>query len=325
MDLFLDKKLTFEKVGQEALLSEDPNEWPQQILDQLYKQVPYASDYSPKVVLDSIDADRRYGMGRVELLNKLAINPRDDSTPPELLGRHKVILPVIIKDGRLSPIDLLMSNGEVEPLTEERLRKALFRPALFDSIRKRPGDLSMVEQLYPPTRQYGGARGPLISDVGSGVAKMSSAKPEYLLDAILPTVKKAHVQEVTDRMNRDSALRAAVLSNPSVVPFIAKLAEVEERGPEEPYLQKVAHSIKPTIIQVRKTDGGFLVKTANPDAFIPTADGVSRPAAVGMLGGDLVSKVESDGTTTINTQPAQKETLTDLEIGVVDSFGLYKV
>ena len=325
MDLFLDKKMTFEKIGQEAILSEDPNEWPQQILDQLYKQVPYASDYSPKVVLDTVDADRRYGMGRVELLNKLAINPRDDSTPSELLGRHKALLPVIIKDGRLSPVDLLMSDGEVEPLTEERLRKALFRPALFDSIRKRPGDLSMVEQLYPPTRQYGGARGPLISDVGSGTDKVSEAKPEYLLDAILPTVKKAHVQEITDRMNHDVNLRAAVLSNPSMVPFIAKLASVEERGSEELYLKKVAHSIKPTVIQVSKTDGGFLVKTANPEALIPTADGVSRPAAVGMLGGDLVSKVEEDGTTTINTQSAKKETLVDLEIGVISTFGLYKV
>ena len=329
MDLFLDTKLTFEKLGQEAMMSEDPNEWPQQILDQLYKQVPYSSDYSPKVVLDTVDPDRRYAMGRVELLNRLAINPRDDSTPPELLGRQKVILPVVIKDGKLAPMDLLLSDGEVEPLTEERLRTALFRPALFDAVRKRPGDLSMVEQLYPPTRQYGGARGPLIADVGSSsvgsIDKASSAKPEFLLDAILPTIKVADVYKMTDRLNDDVALRTALFSNEAVVPFMAKLSEVENCEPGEPYLAKIAHSIRPTVLQVQKVDGGFLIKTANPDALIPTADVVSRPSAVGTLGGDLVSKVESDGTTTITTQPAVKETLTDLEIKVVDTFGLYKV
>jgi hypothetical protein len=328
MDLFLDKKLTFEKLGQEALMGEDPSEWPQQILDQLYKQVPYSSDYAPKVVLDTIDPDRRYAMGRVELLNKLAINPRDDSTPPELLGRQKVVLPVVIKDGKLAPLDLMLSDGEVEPLTEERLRKGLFRPALFDAVRKRPGDLSMVEQLYPPTRQYGGARGPLIADVGSAslgsVEKASAAKPEFLLDAILPTIKKAHVDALTARLNEDPSLRAAVFSNKAMIPFIAKLAEVKE-AEEKDYLLKVASFIEPTIVQVQKVGGGFLIKTANPEALIPTADTVSRPAAVGALGGDLVSKVESDGTTTINTQPAVKETLNDLEIKVIDTFGLYKV
>jgi len=330
MDLFLDKKLTFEKLGQEALMGEDPSEWPQQILDQLYKQVPYSSDYSPKVVLDTVDPDRRYAMGRVELLNKLAINPRDDSTPAELLGRQKVVLPVVIKDGRLAPLDLLLSNGEVEPMTEERLRTALFRPSLFDAVRKRPGDLSMVEQLYPPTRQYGGARGPLIADVGSSslgsVEKASSAKPEFLMDAILPTIKKAHVDALTNRLNDDPSLRAAVFSNDSMLPFMAKLSEVTEtKETGDDYLRKVASCITPTVLQVQKVDGGFLVKTANPEALIPNADVVSRPAAVGALGGDLVSKVESDGTTTINAQPAMKETLIDLEIKVIDTFGLYKV
>jgi hypothetical protein len=35
--------------------------------------------------------------------------------------------------------------------------------------------------------------------------------------------------------------------------------------------------------------------------------------------------VETDGTATITAHPAQKETLQDMEVGVIDSFGLYKV
>jgi hypothetical protein len=329
MDLFLDKNLTFEKLGLEARMSEDPNTWPQQILDQLYRQAPYTSDYMPKVVLDDIDPDRRYARGRVDLINKLAINPRDDATPAEMKGSDKVIVPVIIKDGKLSPLDLLMHNGQAEPLTETRLRAALFRPNLFEAIRKTPGDMSMIDQLYPPHRQYGGARGPLIADAGaqgSGMTRTSAAKPEFLIDAIMPTIKKAHVAEMTAQLNRDPSLRTAIFSNPATFNVMAKLAQVEAaRVHPQTYLEKIASSIKPTVIQVQKIDGGFRIKTANENALIPDSTDVDRPAAVGALGGDLVSKVESDGTTTITTQTAAKDTLEDLTITVVTEFGLYKV
>jgi len=327
MDLFLDSKLTFEKLGMETRMGEDPEEWPTQILDELYRQVPFASDYTPKVVLRDVDADRRYAMGHIELINKLAINPRDDATPENSGGKKKVLIPVIIKDGKLSPLDLIMCEGQVEPLTDERLRKALFRPSLFEAIRKRPGDMSMIEQLYPPHRQYGGARGPIISDVGGGLTHTASAKPELLMDAILPTIKQAHVKEVTSQLNEDHSLRQALLGNEAVVPFISKLAEVEANpNPTGNDLMKQATAIvEPDVIQVKKIPGGFRIKMAAREAIIPDAQDVDRPTAVGALGGDLVSKVETDGTATVTATPAKKETLQDIEVGVVDTFGLYKV
>lgn len=319
MDLYLDQELTFEKLGMEVRLSEDPNDWPRQILDELYRQAPFSSDYAPKVELRQVDADRRYAMGHIELLNQLAINPREDSTPKEMKGTQKVLVPVVVQEGKLTPLDLLMKDGEIEPLTEERLRKAMFRPALFEAIKKRPGDMSMIEQLYPPNREHGGGRGGI-----GGTERTASAKPEFLMDAILPTIKEAHVSEVTSRLNGDPSLRSSIFSNPSVVPFMSKLAEVGVVG-ESGHLKKIASSIKPTVIQIQKLASGYRIKTANPEALIPDAQDVDREAAVGALGGDLVSRVEQDGTTTITTQPAVKKSLEDLEISVVRSFGLYKV
>ena len=327
MNLFLDKELTFEKLGFEARLSEDPNDWPQQILDELFQQAPYISDYAPKVVLRTVDADRRYGLGQIELFNKMAINPRDDSTPSALKGSQKALIPVIIQDGKLKPLDLLMHDGKVEPLTDERLRKALFRPNLFEAIRERPGDMSLIEQLYPPSRQYGGARGPLVSDVGSsGVSKMGSAKADFLLDAILPTVSQEDIDHLAEKLASDASLRAALLSNPSTKSIIAKLAEATPATPKKGEgLSKIAHTIKPNVIQIQKLGSMFRIKTANTEALIPDANDVSRPAAVGALGGDMVSKVESDGTTTITSQPAVKESLENMDIEVVSQFGIYKV
>lgn len=326
MELFLDSKLTFEKLGMEARLGEDASEWPTKILDELYRQVPFASDYSPKVVLRDVDADRRYAMGHIELLNKLAIHPREDETPPEALGKKKVLIPIIVKDGKLSPLDMLICEGQVEPLTDERLRKALFRPALFEAIRQRPGDMSMIEQLYPPHRQYGGARGPVIGDVGGGVTHTASARPELLLDAILPTIKQAHIEEMKQKLAEDPSLRSALLSNSAAVPLIQKIAQAEHKevsGKE--LLLKVASVSIPDVVQIRKIDGGFRIKTANSQALIPDAQDVDRPTAIGALGGDLVAKVESDGTATITAHPAIKETFQDVEITVASTFGLYKV
>lgn len=323
MDLFLDKPLEFEKVGYDARMSEDPNKWPQEILDELFRQAPFASDYAPRVVLRTIEPDKRYALGQVELMNQLAINPRDDSTPKEMRGQQKVVVPIIIRDGKLKPMDILIHSGKAEPLTEDRLRKAMFRPVLFDAIRKKPGDMSLIEQLYPPHRQYGGSRGMLVGDMG----KMGSAKPPMLMDAILPTIKQAHVKEVTSLMNDDPSLRAALLHNDATRDALAKLATVEgiqeETGMD--YLRKVAHSIHPTVVQIQRIQGGFRIKTAAPDALIPTSDDVDRPMAEGLLGGDMVNEVERDGTVTMTSQPAVKDTLEDVVVKVVDEFGLYKV
>jgi hypothetical protein len=334
MDLFLDHSpIQLEKLGMECMLSEDANDWPQQILDELYHQVPYASEYSPKVVLRVVDSDRRYGLGQVELLNKMAINPRDDDTPAGLKGRQKALVPIIIQDGKLKPMDVLIYDGKVEPLTEDRLRKALFRPNLFEAIRERPGDISLIEQLYPPHRQYGGARGPMMADVGAagGIGKEGSVQAETLFDAILPTITRDQANEVLSKVGGDTAeaysLVGALSKNAAAMGCIKKLTKVASGNvmTGEDYLRKIAGAIVPNVIQFRKIDGGFRIKTANTDAFIPDAQDIPRPAAVGAMGGDMVSKIEADGTTTITTQPAVKETMTDLVIEVVSKFGMYKV
>lgn len=327
MELFLDSDLTFEKLGYEARLSEEVNNWPQEILDELYRQAPFTSDYTPKVVLRTVDQDRRYALGHVELLNKLAINPRDDKTPEGLRGQQKVILPVIVKEGKLLPMDLFLHSGVAEPLVEERLRKAIFRPTLFEAIKKRPGDVSLIEQLYPPHRAGGHAGGPLVSAAGSAGIRTASAKAEFLMDEILPSIKTAHIEQLEQRMDSDPSLRAALLNNEAVKPFLLKLGMKMVEGDQSgrAYFEKVAHSIKPTVVQIQRIQGGFRIKTAAPQALIPTADDVDRPTAVGTLGGDLVNRVETDGTVTLTSQPAVKETMEDIVVKVVNEFGIYKV
>jgi hypothetical protein len=161
MDLFLTPRADFEKVAAEVKLPEDPNQWPMEILQELYKQVPYISDFDPSIIMDRVDGERGFGFGHIEVKNK---TDAPNSASPEAMhaaGINEARIPIVIREGKLQPLDLLVtSDSKMLPLTESRIRQALFRPQLFDITSKTPGDQSMIGQLYPPHRSnfgYGGA------------------------------------------------------------------------------------------------------------------------------------------------------------------------
>jgi hypothetical protein len=178
--LFLESTLDFEKTSAQTQLPEDPNVWPQEVLQELYKQAPYIADFSPHVVMEKVDGEQGYGLGHVEVGNQTEIQA---GTSPEMAaasGVRQVRVPVVIKDGMLQPFDLLVSDdSKVQPLTEMRLRAAIFRPQAFDVTSRTPGDQSMIGQLYPPYRQnqgFGG--GGTLMNVGMG--KEGSALERFL-------------------------------------------------------------------------------------------------------------------------------------------------
>lgn len=180
--LFIEPDVYFEKVGAEVDLPEDPNTWPKEILDELYKQTPYISDFMPHVVMDKVDAERGYGLGHVEISNQ---SEAQRGTDPQMLaasGVRTVRVPIVIKNGKLSPFDILVNDAsKIVPLTESRLRQALFRPQAFDATSQTPGDQSMIGQLYPPYRQNYGFGGGGIAVPAEGMGKAGSVLEEFLI------------------------------------------------------------------------------------------------------------------------------------------------
>lgn len=178
MDLFISPKLQFEKVAAEYTLPEDPNAWQNEILQEVFKQVPYIADFEPNVVMDKVDAERGYGFGHVEVSNKTEIQPGASVAGLEAAGIKHVKIPIVVKNGKLQPFDIMVNEAnEVLPLTEHRLRSAIFRPQAFDITGRSPGDQSMVGQLYPPFRQnfgFGGGG----QTMSAGMGKEGSEKKE---------------------------------------------------------------------------------------------------------------------------------------------------
>ncbi|MFA5436633.1 MAG: hypothetical protein WC372_11400, partial [Candidatus Neomarinimicrobiota bacterium] len=287
--LFIQPEVEFEKTAGEVDLSEDPNQWPQEVLQELYKQVPYISDFQPHVTMEKVDSERGYGLGQVEIANK---TEAQNSADPDLLaaaGIRAVRVPVVIKERKLSPFDLLVNDqSKVLPLTESRLRQSLFRPQAFDVTSQTPGDQSMIGQLYPPYRQnYGFGGGGMTLGMG-GMGKQSSALEEFLikeleehdqgfrhlkppttkvaskarrssvplqktaslLQATFSTYYRGDVDRFFEKLSADKGLQAAYNVNAhALVGPLGLLANSEPVGVEKT-AEALALHIKPTVVQL---------------------------------------------------------------------------
>lgn len=180
MDLFVSSNLQFEKTAATSAMSEDPNQWPQEALQELFKQVPYISDFMPQVSMQKADAERGYGIGFIVVSNKSEMQNGATAGDQRSAGIKQVRIPIVIKDGQLSPFDVMVTEtSKILPLTESRLRSALFRPQAFDVTGKTPGDQSMIGQLYPPYRMNYGQAGVIMPGAGD-MGKTSSALEQYL-------------------------------------------------------------------------------------------------------------------------------------------------
>lgn len=170
--LFLDESevLEFSKEAAEVTLPEDPSRWTTELLQELYKQAPFVADFEPDVVMDRVDGEKAYGFGHVELSNKTEIQGPPESPMMQSAGIKHVRIPIIIREGKLQPLDILITDeSKMLPLTESRVRQALFRPNMFDVTSRTPGDQSMISQLYPPYRQnYGFGGGGAVMTAGMG-------------------------------------------------------------------------------------------------------------------------------------------------------------
>jgi hypothetical protein len=317
MDLFITPKLQFEKVAAEYALPEDPNAWSNEVLQELFKQAPYVADYEPAIVLDKVDAERGYGFGHVEVSNKTEIQPGATVAGLEAAGIKHVKIPILIKNRRLQPFDVMINEtGEVLPLTEGRLRAAIFRPASFDITGKTPGDMSMVGQLYPPFRQnfgFGGGGGVM----SAGMGKEGSAQGS-LLETILPTILSEHYEEFFTKIASSDMQAAYVANRCFTQPALKKLAMWEKAELPEP-------DVTPTIVQISKLDVGYAVKTASHHFWAPKTETWDRGQVCKTFGTKIAMDVDMNGSMTMGLDEPKPALDTEVDkYDFIKEFGIYK-
>lgn len=319
--LFLDNKLHIDGeekyAGMLTRLGDNVDEWPQEITQEAYKQVPYLSDFEVNVVLDKVDEQKGFAYGSIEIRPKSAMSLEEQQSSP----LEKVHVPIVVKDNMLHPLDIFLVGKNFAHLTEGRLRAALFRPEEFDVPRTRPYDPSLVHDLMPPIRAgYGG--------FGSGGVKTGSAELDLI--PLLPQLQGQVRQDHVDRLKtacQDPSIRAAIVNGDEGMRAAFESALSLEPSDRVKVASVVKDSIRPNVVQIKALlDGNFLVKRANTDMFLPQEEVIPLDVANDLAGEeDISAMVEGDGTITASPDAPVKETMGAEEVKDADTFGLYKV
>jgi hypothetical protein len=174
-----------------ARVSETPENWPQELTSELYKQLPYISDYEVNVNLDRVDPGRGFAFGYADIASK---TERPEVEHDEA-GIPHIRVPLIIEERSVRPFATYLDGEKVMPLTEERIRETLFNPGTFDLSVVQPRDPSLVEPLMPPQR----------SGMGQGGEYKMASVDEQLMAVLMGKEKQAGVS--TQKM--ESALEKA--------------------------------------------------------------------------------------------------------------------
>jgi hypothetical protein len=157
----------------------------------------------------------------------------------------------------------------------------------------------------------------------TGAYKVASFVP--LLDAISGTVPDQEVNDFLSAVSSDMAIKVAAARNPAFERALLKIAGFQSFSLDKT-ASALVNAIKPNIVQLTKlASGDWAVKWANSEAYKPLEAKVGPDQASELAGSDALKGSDPGTTVTLSTAKAQKESLTEGDIEVVDRFGRWKV
>lgn len=331
-ELFVNTTIDFsmEKVGGTDL-SDYPGKWPQQILQDAYKQHPELGDYKLTVILDKINEEKGTGLGFIRLETKPNIPPQGATIPREMEGRMDtepsesrgpdVGVPIIIKDSKMAPLDIIRIGSRFYPFSAERLAEAMFRPDTFEMRADSSSfDKSIYSMMRPPNR----------FDYSFGfIGKQSSISPKTIHTVSM-------VKEAADRslLPSDVDRFRKVVSEPLVMlgfdkhghlPLVQAILQASGK-PSVEMSKKAAISIKPDVLQIVKLGHNrYKVKYASASNYSQDQIFVGRPEAVELVGENLVKCADIGENSPIQVKsPVELSTLVG-SADRINSLGTYVV
>lgn len=339
MDLFkYAQNLTFSAEKTASIeVGEDQNQWSRKILTELYRTIPEASAYAPKVNFMRIDEEQGFALGIVSLSGSTE-SPLTDAQS-EAATTNSAHIPIIIRHYVLAPLDIMLVNGRLLPLNPDRLREALFRPQPFDMLTDDWGDTSLLgffqlpgrSDIYPNSGYTAGAGDGVTTMFGPGV-KTSSARYE-ILETVAPTLLKSDLIALAEKF-ADPVLYGAITKNASALGALQVLASAEkivEKVAHEDALHAAVAMKGADVLQIGYSDdaGVYTVKVASRSAYLPSLITMTRSEVLKFAGPEVVQKVDTEGTVTVAAEKADADTnLLSADTSkweVVDSPGIYKV
>lgn len=323
MSIFMQVDPLFSTKVAATPLDEDPTKWGAQILQELYRSVPEASEYNPQVVMLRQDPEQGFALG-VVVISGQTDSALSAATPTQTTSK-RALIPVVIKNNELCPLDLVMTdNRKMLPLTGARLREALFRPNTFDMMTDDSSDQNLYSLFYPPGRSsntptsgFSGSSGDSVGYIYGPGFKTSSdrALKAGILTTILPTMSQHDLDALSEKVAAHPQMAAQLRENPAFLAVMAKLSEYDGRllrdGDPEILMDKAASYAGVDVAQfgwdpVQET---YWMKTASRSLYSLHRDAISRGELLQKIGAELTSKVDTEGTVTIADPVKDEEPL----------------
>lgn len=294
-------------------LDEDPAKWSAQILQELYRQVPEASEYNPQILMLREDAEQGFALGVVVISGQTdsALSMAGNEQPTS----KRALIPVVIKNNELCPLDIVMTaDKKMYPLNGTRLREALFRPNTFDMMTDDSGDQSLYSMFYPPGRSSNSPGAGFSSGAGDNVGyvmgpgmKTSSkqAMKESILLQVLPTLSQLDLDALSEKVS-SQGLQPQLRENPAFLAVMAQLSEYDGRllrdGDADLLIDKAASYAPIEVAQFGwdETESTYWMKTASRGLYALHADAISRGDLLKHAGAELAAKVDTEGTVTVS-------------------------
>ena len=180
--LFLDTELVLDKEAAPVTrLSEVPENWHLEITKEVFRQLPFLSQYDVNVHLDTVDEQQGYAMGAADVRSK-TLRPLPESGPSKTSGVRAARIPLIIKERELFPLDVFLTDDNALPLTEDRFQQHMLRTEAFDSLDTPARDPSLIPQLHPPYRSRYGFGGSYETKQGSAFRQRGDHRSRRVRD-----------------------------------------------------------------------------------------------------------------------------------------------
>lgn len=131
------------KLSQYNRLSENSNEWQEEIFKLLHEKLPQKLGLRVKIVFQKVDEQTGYGVGSV--------------IAQDQESKKQINIPIIIRAFHLAPLDVMISGEKALPFTPENVKETLFNTAVFTGTApggRKPDDVfyddSLYQQTFPP-------------------------------------------------------------------------------------------------------------------------------------------------------------------------------
>lgn len=363
--LFLDPRIVMEKVAFSTRLDEDPEEWPTAITRESYKQLPFLKNYETEVELDRVEPARGYAVGKMVVwparIEKTAAAKNKQLITVPIIVRDSEMAPLDVysHSGHMLPMDqdkvasilfqprIFERPAPRDQFTGTNLYGQLTPPNTdhqynAGTLHKHGSQKTAPNYRMADDPSESCATCRFWQPAGDGTGRCQAyqfiCKAAYTCDSWAPGKSKTasvlqaarssfraeDIQEFGQRLAADPPLRHAFTTTPVLRASLQGLAESYEKTASAMRDERLSH-LKPTVVQIRESGKGYILKTANHRCYTPEEKKISRFEAQGLLTKTAFDKLLSEGQVTLSTDPAHTETLTVKTAQEADRLGVYEV